>query len=280
MRGRRQRSAAVCAITLLAGAIPATTAPKTQGQSATAPATVTLRVAFDRTARLGATSAIAFALRVDARSAPAAMTSLTVRIPAGIDFATSGLGLATCRPAQRDLTDVLARGHDLRPCPANAVLGRGRATAAIYYSDEQTVAASGSITLYNGPPQGDRPGVVAYVRAQHPIRSQLVYAGALFNASRPFGLGMRLTLPPLPNSPFGAPISVAHLTFDLGGEGIVYYELINGRPVTYRPGGLALPARCPRGGFRFRATVGFADGSARSGGAIVPCPPKHHRNHG
>ncbi len=156
-------------------------------------------------------------------------------MPAGIDFATSGLGIATCRPAQRDLLDVLARGHDLRPCPANAVLGRGKATAAIYYSDVQTVAASGSITLYNGPPVNDRPGVVAYVLTQHPIRSQLVYAGGLFNAPRPFGIGLRLTLPALPNSPFGAPISAARLTSDLGGEDIVYYELKPWSPCQISP---------------------------------------------
>jgi hypothetical protein len=274
VRRRRHRTVALCTVALLAGAAPAATAPETQAQTAAPHATVALRVAFDRNARLGSPAAISFDFRIDARRAPVAMTDLTVRTPAGVDFATSGLGIATCRPAQRDVLDVLARGHDLRPCPANAVLGRGDATAAIYYSEEETVAASGSITLYNGPPVGNRPGVVAYVRTQHPIRSQLVYAGGLFNAPRPFGLGMRLTLPALPNSPFGAPISVARLTFDLGGEDIVYYELINGRRVKYRPGGLALPAHCPRGGFRFRATVGFADGSARSGGAIVPCPPR------
>jgi hypothetical protein len=274
MGRHRHRTAGVCAVVLLAGATPAATAPATHAQATAAPASVALSVAFAPNARLGSPTAIAFDFRIDARRAPAAMTDLTVRTPAGVDFATSGLGVATCRPAQRDVLDVLARGHDLRPCPANAVLGRGDATAAIYYSDEETVAASGAITLYNGPPVGNRPGVVAYVRTQHPIRSQLVYAGGLFNAPRPFGLGMRLTLPPLPNSPFGAPISVARLTFDLGGEDIVYYELINGRRVKYRPGGLALPARCPRGGFRFRATVGFADGSARSGDATVPCPPR------
>jgi hypothetical protein len=272
--GPRHRVAAVCLVALAMAATLATTASKTRGQTAAGPATVALSVAFDRNGRLGSSTAIAFDLRVDARRAPAAMTDLTVRVPAGVDFATSGLGIATCRPAQRDVLDVLARGHDLRPCPANAVLGHGEATAAIYYSDEQTVAASGAITLYNGPPVGNRPGVVAYVRTQHPIRSQLVYAGGLFNAPRPFGLGMRLTLPALPNSPFGAPISVARLTFDLGGEDIVYYESIHGRRVKYRPGGLAIPEHCPRGGFRFRATVGFADGSARSGGATVPCPPR------
>jgi hypothetical protein len=258
----------------MAGATHTGIAPKTQAQAPPAPATVALRVAFDRTARLGATTAIAFDLNVDAHRAPAAMTDLTVRVPAGIDFATSGLGIATCRPAQRDLLDVLARGHDLRPCSDNAVLGSGRATAAIYYSAEQTVAASGSITLYNGPPVGNRPGVVAYVRAQHPIRSQLVYAGGLFNAHRPFGLGMRLTLPALPNSPFGAPISVARLKFTLGGDNIIYHELAQGQRRSYHPGGLPLPTRCPRGGFRFRATVAFADGSTRSGDTAVRCPPR------
>jgi hypothetical protein len=266
---RGHRVAAICVVALLAGATPAATAPKTQAQAAAPATTVGLRVALDRTARLGGTTAISFDLNIDARRAPAAMTDLTVRVPAGIDFATSGLGVATCRPAQRDVLDVLARGHDLRPCPANAVLGRGSATAAIYYSDEQTVAASGSITLYNGPPVGDRPGVVAYVRTQHPIRSQLVYAGGLFNAPRPFGLGMRLTLPALPNSPFGAPISVARLTFTLGGKDIIYGD---GPQRRYRPGGLPLPTHCPPGGLRFRATVGFADGSAHSDGANLPCP--------
>jgi hypothetical protein len=271
MGGRRHRVAAVVVIVLMAGAIRTATAPQTLGQTQ-APATIALHVTFDRTARLGATTAIAFDLAIDAHRAPAAMTDLTVRVPAGIDFATSGLGVATCRPAQRDLLDVLARGHDLRPCSDNAVLGRGRATAAIYYSAEQTVAASGSITLYNGLPVGDRPGVVAYVRAQHPIRSQLVYAGGLFNAPHPFGLGMRLTLPALPNSPFGAPISVAQLKFTLGGNNIIYREVVGGRRRSYRPGGLPLPSRCPSGGFRFRATVAFADGSTRSGGTAVPCP--------
>jgi hypothetical protein len=263
--GCRGFQAVLATVALLCVAAPQPT------QAQTVATTVNLRVAFDRDVRLGQPTAIAFDLDVDAHQAPAAMTDLTVRVPAGIDFATSGLGIATCRPAARDLLDVLARGHDLRPCPDNAVLGRGRATAAIYYSPEQTVAASGSITLYNGPPVGDRPGVVAYVRAQHPIRSQLVYGGGLFNVPPPFGLGMRLTLPALPNSPFGAPISVARLTFTLGGKNITYRE---GNNRTYRPGGLPLPTRCPRGGFRFRATVGFADNSSRSGEATVRCPPR------
>ena len=193
-----------------------------------------------------------------------------MRVPAGIDFATSGLGIATCRPAQRDLLDVLARGHDLRPCPANAVLGRGDATAAIYYSDEETVAASGAITLYNGPPVGDRPGVVAYVRTQHPIRSQLVYAGGLFNAPRPFGLGMRLTLPALPNSPFGAPISVARLTFDLGGEDIIYR--VNRRPTCQIPARRPGPSRALSAAAAFASAPPLASPTAARAAVGPPSP--------
>ncbi|MET0601780.1 MAG: hypothetical protein ABW167_07310 [Baekduia sp.] len=265
MGGRRQLAVVVGAALIMCCA--ATTAPA-------APAAVHLRAAFDRDARLGGTSAISLDLRVFARRAPSPMTELTVLAPRGIDFGTSGLGLATCQPAARDLLTVLARGHDLRSCPANAVLGRGNATAAIHYSPQQTVAADGTVTLYNGPPVGDAPGVVAYVLTAHPIRSQLVYTGELFQATAPFGLGIRLGLPAIPDSPFGAPISLGHLKFDLGGEDVVYFELNKqGRRVRYHPGGLAIPANCPRGGFRFRATVRFADGSARSGGTATPCPP-------
>ena len=140
---------------------------------------------------------------------------------------------------------MLARGHDLRPCSDNAVLGRGDGTAVIDYSAEQSVSASGTVTLYSGPPVAGRPGLVAYVRTSHPIRSQLVYVGQLFNAPRPFGLGIRLTLPPLPNSPFGAPISVARLSFALGGNDIIYHELVGGRTRAYRPGGLPSPFAVP-----------------------------------
>ena len=251
---------------LLACAAPAAS------EARQAAASVKLRVAFDRDARLGQSTAIAFDLHVDAHREPAAMTGLTVLTAAGIDVGTSGLGLATCRPAQRDLRDVLARGHDLRPCPANAVLGRGAAAAAIRYSAQKTVAASGRVTLYSGPPIGGHPGIVAYVVTSHPIRSQLVYTGQLSDAARPFGLGLDMGLPEIPVSPFGAPVSLQHLQFSLGGKDIIYHQLVGGRRSSYRPGGLPLPASCPRGGFRFRATVRFADGGRRSGGTAVPCP--------
>lgn len=222
---------------------------------------------------MAASTSIHLDLHIDTTAEPSPMTGLTVLAPAGIDFASSGLGVATCRPAAKDLLTVLARGHDLRACPANAVLGDGDATAAIHYSPAQTVAADGAITLYNGPPVGDSPGVVAYVRTRHPIRSQLVYVGRLFNAPRPFGLGIQLGLPDIPDSPFGAPIALGHLTFTLGAADTVYHEVVGGRRRAYRPDGLALPARCPRSGvLRFRATASFASGAARSGGAVVKCP--------
>jgi hypothetical protein len=258
--------AALAATALLTGVAP------TNSDARQAAAAVRLHVAFDRDARLGASTAIAFDLYVDAHREPAAMTGLTILTAAGIDVGTSGLGLATCRPARRDLLDVLARGHDLRPCPANAVLGRGAATAAIRYSAQKTVAASGRVMLFNGPPASGRLGVVAYILTSHPIRSQLVYTGQLSSATRPFGLGLDVGLPEIPDSPFGAPISLQHLRFSLGGKDIIYHQLVGSRRRSYRPGGLPLPASCPHGGFRFRATVSFADGGLRSGGTTVPCP--------
>jgi hypothetical protein len=264
--GCRRIQAVLAAATLFCVAAP------TPAGAQTATATVKLHVGFDRHVRLGQSTAIAFDLHVDAHLVAAAMTGVTVLAPEAIDFGSSGLGLATCQPAKRDLRDVLARGHTLRACPANALLGRGDATAAIHYSPQKTVAASGSVRLYNGPPVGDQPGVVAYVQTQHPIRSQLVYGGQLGTARPPFGLALQIGLPEIPLSPFGAPISLEHLKFSLGGKDIIYQEFAHGRRHGYRPGGLALPASCPRGGLRFRAIVMFADGSSASGETAVPCP--------
>ena len=39
-----------------------------------------------------------------------------------------------------------------------------------------------------------------------------------------------------------------------------YDKLVRGRTVSYHPQGVAIPARCPRGGFPFRAVLHFQDG--------------------
>jgi len=267
-RGTARRIAlGVLAAAALSGAARADAPPRPSHARAAALVDAELHVAFDRDARLGRPTGIALDLRVDLRHQPARMTAITILAPAGVDVATSGLGLATCRPSAHALSDVLVRGHRLPACPRNSVFGRGEATASLRSRPDETVGATGAVLLANGPPSGDAPGVVAVVDTRHPLRAQLVFAGTLLEAPFPFGLGIHLPLPDIPRSPFGAPVSLTRLRFTLGGKDIVYSEGSR----RYRPGGLPLPTRCPRGGFRFRATMTFADDTSRAVGATIAC---------
>jgi len=57
----------------------------------------------------------------------------------------------------------------------------------------------------------------------------------------------------------------------LGPLGLTYYEDIHGKRVGYKPRGILLPRRCPRGGFAFSASFAFLDGSHTAALTSVPC---------
>jgi hypothetical protein len=53
---------------------------------------------------------------------------------------------------------------------------------------------------------------------------------------------------------------------------------VRGKQVRYHPRGLVLPAKCPKGGFPFPATITFLDGTVVSSTTVVSCP--HRGRHG
>jgi hypothetical protein len=152
------------------------------------------------------------------------------------------------------------------------VLATGLAWAEVRLGNDLTIPASGVVTLMAGSPQEDHPGLVAYVVAQHPVRAQLLYAGLLYSAPSPFGVGMRIVVRAIPHPPLDATVALVRMRIRIGSRGIVYYRFAHGRRVPYRPGGIPLPRRCPHGGFRFRALLRFADGSRTTTDARLRCP--------
>jgi hypothetical protein len=56
------------------------------------------------------------------------------------------------------------------------------------------------------------------------------------------------------------------------GGNLTYYERSHGKRVAYRPQGILLPKRCPRGGFRFHADFSFLDGTRSEAQTVVKCP--------
>ncbi|HWG08480.1 MAG TPA: hypothetical protein VN672_05685 [Solirubrobacteraceae bacterium] len=84
---------------------------------------------------------------------------------------------------------------------------------------------------------------------------------------------LRFTVPLVPSLPGSPDVAVVQLRVTIGGK-LTYYERSAGRTIPFRPRGIGLPRRCPRGGFRFAATFSFIDGSRVPAQTAVPCPQR------
>lgn len=247
--------------------------------AATADQPVTLSAAFGSGARLGGQAPLHMGLDIDVGRVPFRATEIRLLAPAGIDI--GGLGVATCRIAPATLVDVLLSRNPEVPCPRNAVIGSGTATAALLFDPEEpAIQGDADITLYSGVPLDARPGLLVVARTSNPVATQLAYAGRLSPAARPFGLELAVDVREPKEPPFGADIALTRMRVTIGGNGLVYTRPIPGGRAYYRPGGVGLPSRCPRGGLRFRAGLRFSDGSQRAAETRVPCPPPMGRRDG
>ena len=257
-----------------APATPTATAWAARASTRALARTVELTARFGKGARLGRETALSIGLQIHPRRVRPTLTDVRVLTPADLDITMSALGVSACRRPQREFRRVRVANHRLVSCPDNARLGGGTSDAELRFAREETVAGAGSLNLFNGMPRDGRPGLVVLVATQHPIVTQLVYGGYLYTAPRPYGLGMRIMIPPMVDPPFDAIVAMTRLRMTIGDDDIVYTRRESGRRIRYAPGGIPLPDHCPRGGFPFRAILGFDDGSRRTAEATVRCPPR------
>lgn len=215
--------------------------------------------------RLGRSTTVKLGLEIgvagESDGLPSPVTRFEMRIPANLELIGSSLGLSICHPEA-----LLANGPD--GCPADARLGLGSAQIKVPVGPEP-VSEAASIEAEMGPPVGEEIGVLLYAEAGSPVAAQLIFPGVLFGgASQSLSTAVPL-IPSLPGAPY---ISMVSMKLSLGPEGLTYFKTVHGRSVGYRPEGIALPAKCPRGGFKFVSSLAFADGSTASAGSTVPCP--------
>lgn len=217
--------------------------------------------------RLGSASTLTIELEVDGGSGgvPSPLTAVNLRYPTSLGFATSGLGLATCSPATLELLGP-------EGCPANSRMGSGRALARFQIGPE-IFEEPARLAVVAGPsPDGYvRPLVSA--TGETPVSTQIVMSSVLEAGA------LRISVPLVPGLPEGPNVAVVAVRISLGGE-LIYYETVHGRRVAYRPRGIMLPGRCPRGGFRFGAALTFADGTQTTASSSVRCPPETARRRG
>jgi hypothetical protein len=234
--------------------------------------TVGLRAGFSPY-HLGRSTTLKLDLKLGVAGAPGGLPSPVTRfdmhIPANLELIGSSLGLAICPPAA-----LLTAG--LEGCSPNARIGFGSALIEVPLGPE-AVPEAASIDAEMAPPVEGQIGVLLYAEAGSPVAAQLIFPGVLFGSGASAGQSLDTAVPLIPTLPGAADISMVSMNLSLGPAGLTYYKQVRGRTVGYSPEGIALPSSCPRGGFRFRAAISFADGSTVAASSTVPCPSARRR---
>jgi hypothetical protein len=220
--------------------------------------------------RLGAPTTISFALHLQTSegTAPPPLTSLDLRIPAGMNYTATTLGLAICQPAA--LQDAGLAG-----CPPNSRLGYGSALVEVPFGSGEGHEIP-EIQAVAGPSPHGNLVVLFYANGLYPVYAQLAFSGEVLPDSGRYGSQLQTTVPLVASVPGGPDVSIVSVTTTIGPQHLTYYKHVHGRLVAFKPRGVAVPERCPRGGFPFAADFAFQDGSRTSATTTVPCPPRRH----
>jgi hypothetical protein len=209
--------------------------------------------------RLGSHAALS--LGFDVRSAdgslPSALTEIDFHYPAVLGIGASGLGLATCSQAKLSMDGPKA-------CPPNSIMGRGHALAQFQVSPEISEETA-EIALVAGPAQNGYLKLLISASGSYPVAARIVMSSLLLPGE------LQIKVPLVQGLPEGPDVAVVRVKVTIGGN-LLYYERSHGKRVAYRPQGILLPKRCPAGGFRFRASFSFLDGTQTQAQTVVPCP--------
>jgi hypothetical protein len=238
--------------------------------AAQASQTVALHTSFSPN-RLGASTTIGFGFTIASTTGglPSPLIHVNLHLPRGMNYVTTTLGLAICKPEA-----LIAKG--LSGCSPNSRLGYGSAYVEVPFG-----TGSGheipNIQALMGPPRNGNIVVLFYADGRAPVYAQLVFQGELLPGSGPFGGSLDTTIPLIPSVTNGPPVSIISVNSTIGPRHLTYYKHVHGRLVGYHPQGVSVPEKCPRGGFPFFADFTFLDGSTVPAKSNVPCPPRRHK---
>jgi hypothetical protein len=144
-------------------------------------------------------------------------------------------------------------------------LGTGNAFVEIPLGKE-AAHETANIQMLMGPSRGGALVVLFYAQALNPIPAELVFQGELMTGSEVLGGSLAIAVPLIASIPDALPVSI-----------LTYYRRAHGRRVAFHPSGIAIPTRCPAGGFTFSGNFSFADGTSVVAQSTVPCPKPQPR---
>jgi hypothetical protein len=232
--------------------------------------TVTLQSSFSPD-KLGASTTIGFGFHVAGTTGgpPSPLTGVRLQLPPDLDYETTTLGLAVCRSAA-----LLIKG--LSGCSPNSRLGTGNAFVEVPLGKE-AAHETANIQMLMGPAREGALVVLFYAQALNPIPAELVFEGELMTGSEVLGGSLAIAVPLIASIPDALPVSILSVQAAIGPSHLTYYRRAHGRRVAFHPSGIAIPTRCPAGGFTFSGTFSFADGTSVVAQSTVPCPKPQPR---
>jgi hypothetical protein len=225
-----------------------------------AAATQTVKLSAALTPKLlGRPTTVSLGFQVISGSAaiPSPITAIELRFPMNLGIVTSGLGVATCEPEALE-----QRGP--AGCPANSIMGSGSALAR-FQIGPNVFSETASLGIVAGPSQNGSVRLLVSATGISPVAARIVMSSRLEAGH------LRIAVPLVPSLPEGSDVAVVAVHATLGGN-LTYYETRHGQRVAYRPRGIGLPRRCPKGGFRFAGSFSFEDGSEAGAHTVVRCP--------
>lgn len=240
--------------------------------TATAAPTVTLHAQL-QPERLGKSTNVSIGFRVAAAAGQQAaeLRSFQLQLPPGMGFFSTTLGVATCAESV-----VLADGP--AACPRESLMGSGEVLVQAPFGPQGlNETAPASIFMTNAI--DGHTTMLFYLQASNPVIASLVFPTEVLT---PEGSSLSVLdgeVPQIATAPGSGDLAIVELHMNIGPRNILYYKHDHGQVVPYHPAGLAIPERCPSGGFVFGGTFSFRDGSQVQGSTTVACPAHSAARH-
>jgi len=205
--------------------------------------------------RLGARGALTLTIHYTGGElgVPSPVRRAVLQLPAGLilDIPT----LRSCSMARLE-----ARGA--RGCPKQSQIGTGHALVEANLG-AQPITETATLRAFLGPPDNLQPTFEIFAQGYTPIGQEMVLTATALPDRPPYGEQLVMSIPPIPSIPPEPDASIASFSLTIGAS--PHHR-------THSTNSVVIPSSCPAGGFPFAGQFTYADGSAGSATAKIPCP--------
>jgi len=184
--------------------------------------------------------------------------------PAGLGVDVSGAG--TCQKAMLEQNGPSG-------CPADSRIGFGGGRGLVEIAKE-FIKEPYTLDFFLAPKENGHLAFLIYAQGTSPVSLELVILAKEVHGPKPYGLGVEFEVPPIPTLPGAAYASIETNYLTIGSQKVAYYHTVHGKQKLVHVKGLIVPKTCPKGGFPFKVTISYLDGSSSTDTYTAPCPGK------